>query len=268
MHVKLPSIKHQSITYIVFVENLITYGCERTAPDSGDYRHSDHPVPASAAASVSASHIAPSAPKMPSTKRGTSATSLQPSAPLHKLIMVGRGGVGKSSLTLQYMYGDFIEEYDPTKADSYRKKVCLDNEECFIDILDTAGQEEYAAIRDNYYRTGEGFVCVYSILEPDTFVNTQVFREQIVRVLDDEGIPFVLVGNKADLADMRRVSTQQGQQQADEWGCMYFETSAKTRQNVEEVYEALMRLIWHRKQHKLGAHGGEYGKIGKKCSIL
>ena len=49
-------------------------------------------------------------------------------------------------MTLQYMYGDFVEEYDPTKADSYRKKVSLDGEECQIDILDTAGQEEYAAV--------------------------------------------------------------------------------------------------------------------------
>lgn len=66
--------------------------------------------------------------------------------PLHKVIMVGSGGVGKSALTLQYMYGDFVEEYDPTKADSYRKKVTLDNQDCQIDILDTAGQEEYAAV--------------------------------------------------------------------------------------------------------------------------
>jgi hypothetical protein len=66
--------------------------------------------------------------------------------PLHKVIMVGSGGVGKSALTLQFMYGDFVEEYDPTKADSYRKKVTLDDQECQIDILDTAGQEEYAAV--------------------------------------------------------------------------------------------------------------------------
>jgi Ras-related protein Ral-A len=88
--------------------------------------------------------------------------------------MVGSGGVGKSALTLQFMYGDFIEEYDPTKADSYRKKVVLDGQECFIDILDTAGQEEYAAIRDNYYRSGEGFFCVFSTTEAESFAHTQV----------------------------------------------------------------------------------------------
>ncbi|PKK80123.1 hypothetical protein RhiirC2_208052 [Rhizophagus irregularis] len=114
--------------------------------------------------------------------------------PLHKVIMVGSGGVGKSALTLQYMYGDFVEEYDPTKADSYRKKVTLDGQECQIDILDTAGQEEYAAIRDNYYRSGEGFLCVFSICEYESFVHTQDFRDQISRVLDDDSIPFILVG--------------------------------------------------------------------------
>lgn len=96
------------------------------------------------------------------------------SIPLNKIIMVGSGGVGKSALTLQFMYGDFIEEYDPTKADSYRKKVVLDGQECFIDILDTAGQEEYAAIRDNYYRSGEGFFCVFSVTEAESFAHTQV----------------------------------------------------------------------------------------------
>jgi Ras-related protein Ral-A len=124
--------------------------------------------------------------------------------------MVGSGGVGKSALTLQYMYGDFTEEYDPTKADSYRKKVNLDGEDSFIDILDTAGQEEYAAIRDNYYRSGEGFICVFSICEQTSFKNTQDFRDQICRVLDNEKIPFILVGNKADLSHERQVTAREG----------------------------------------------------------
>ena len=140
--------------------------------------------------------------------------------PLHKVIMVGGGGVGKSALTLQYMYGDFIEEYDPTKADSYRKKVMLDNQECFIDILDTAGQEEYAAIRDNYYRSGEGFLCVFSVTEREGFDNTKEFRDQICRILDDERVPFFLVGNKCDLTSQSKVSQPEAEQRAKEWGCL------------------------------------------------
>lgn len=70
----------------------------------------------------------------------------------------------------------FVEDYEPTKADSYRKKVVLDGEEVQIDILDTAGQEEYAAIRDNYFRSGEGFLCIFSITEAESFQATSEFR--------------------------------------------------------------------------------------------
>ena len=97
------------------------------------------------------------------SKKGAASSSL------HKVIMVGSGGVGKSALTLQFMYDEFVEDYEPTKADSYRKKVVLDGEEVQIDILDTAGQEDYAAIRDNYFRSGEGFLCVFSITEDESF---------------------------------------------------------------------------------------------------
>lgn len=88
-------------------------------------------------------------------------------AELHKVIVVGPGGVGKSALTLRFMYGDFVEEYgtclsgvlrfyslrvkDPTSADSYRKQIQLDGNEMQLDILDTAGQEEYAAVLDLHF---------------------------------------------------------------------------------------------------------------------
>lgn len=69
-----------------------------------------------------------------------------------------------------------MEDYEPTKADSYRKKVVLDGEDVQIDILDTAGQEDYAAIRDNYFRSGEGFLLVFSITEQESFMATSEFR--------------------------------------------------------------------------------------------
>ncbi|GJJ76726.1 hypothetical protein EMPS_09085 [Entomortierella parvispora] len=185
--------------------------------------------------------------------------------PLHKVIMVGSGGVGKSALTLQYMYGDFVEEYDPTKADSYRKKITLDNHECQIDILDTAGQEEYAAIRDNYYRSGEGFLCVFSLCEYESFVHTQEFKDQIARVLGDDKIPFILVGNKADLGHLRKVNREEAAARAAEWDCPYIETSAKTRHNVEEVYTVLMRKIQDRKE---SAKERERKNKKGKCLLL
>ena len=166
---------------------------------------------------------------------------------LHKVIIVGSGSTGKSALTLQFMYDEFVEDYEPTKADSYQKKVVLDGEEVQIDILDTAGEEDYAAIRDNYFRSGEGFLCVFSITQDETFQAAKEFREQIVRVKEKETIPFILVGNKSDLTDQRAVTLANAQAQANEWKVPYVETSAKTRENVDKVFFDLMREIREQK---------------------
>jgi len=167
--------------------------------------------------------------------------------PLHKVIMVGSGGVGKSALTLQFMYDEFVEDYEPTKADSYRKNIVLAGNECQIDILDTAGQEDYAAIRDNYFRSGEGFLCIFSITERESFEATQDFRDQILRVkgVDSmtDNIPFVLVGNKSDLQSRRKVPLSEAQALAEQWRVPYVETSAKTRDNVDKVYYGLLQNI-------------------------
>jgi len=196
-------------------------------------------------------------------KKGGSSPSL------HKVIMVGSGGVGKSALTLQFMYDEFVEDYEPTKADSYRKKVVLDGEEVQIDILDTAGQEDYAAIRDNYFRSGEGFLCVFSITEDDSFQSTQEFREQILRVKGDTNIPFILVGNKADLTNSRKVQQTTANNRAAQWQVPYVETSAKTRENVDKVFYDLMREIRSRKvSDDSQGKTDKPGKKKKKCQIL
>lgn len=185
--------------------------------------------------------------------------------------MVGSGGVGKSALTLQFMYDEFVEDYEPTKADSYRKKVILDGEEVQIDILDTAGQEDYAAIRDNYFRSGEGFLCVFSIEEPENFAATAEFREQILRVKGDDNIPFILVGNKADMEDSRKVSVEEAQERARQWNVPYVETSAKNRTNVDKVFFDLMREIRNRKLAEKSVSNGPKKKPRpgkKKCTIL
>jgi len=202
---------------------------------------------------------------MASNKKGVASSSL------HKVIMVGSGGVGKSALTLQFMYDEFVVDYEPTKADSYRKKVVLDGEEVQIDILDTAGQEDYAAIRDNYFRAGEGFLCVFSITEEESFQESQEFREHIIRVKSDESIPFILVGNKCDLNEKREVSESTAQSRADSWKVPYVETSAKTRENVDKVFFDLMREIRSRKVDQDGNAAGKKEVRSRrkiKCVIL
>lgn len=141
-----------------------------------------------------------------------------------------------------------MENYEPTKADSYRKATTVDQQDIMVDILDTAGQEDYAAIRDNYFRSGEGFLCTFSITEVESFNATKEFREQILRVKgDDTSTPFILVGNKADLEEKRLVSKVEAQQLADSWNVPYIETSAKTRMNVDAIFYHLMRDIYKRK---------------------
>lgn len=189
---------------------------------------------------------------------------------LHKIIIVGCGGVGKSALTLQFMYGDFVEEYDPTSADSYRKVMEIDGQELNIDILDTAGQEDYAAMRDNYYRTGEGFMCVYSIVMEDSFDKLEHFFEAILRVTDKDTIPFLLVGNKEDLEDMRQVDSMRGQEMAAKYDCQFLETSAKTNKNVSEAFETLVRAVVSQKGDSSSAtsSGDTKKSKGGKCILL
>ncbi|XP_075965656.1 ras-related protein Ral-B-like [Anarhichas minor] len=178
----------------------------------------------------------------------TGKSTNQSSLALHKVIMVGKGGVGKSALTLQFMYDEFVEEYVPTRADSYRKKVVLDGEEVQIDILDTSGQEDYAATRDSYFRSGEGFLLVFSITEQESFSDIVEFREHILRVkAEEDKIPLLVVGNMSDLEERRQVSVDEARGKAEEWGVQYVETSAKTRANVDKVFFDLMREVQGKK---------------------
>uniref|UniRef100_A0A6I8NAC9 small monomeric GTPase n=1 Tax=Ornithorhynchus anatinus TaxID=9258 RepID=A0A6I8NAC9_ORNAN len=147
----------------------------------------------------------------------------------YKLVVVGAGGVGKSALTIQLIQNHFVDEYDPTIEDSYRKQVVIDGETCLLDILDTAGQEEYSAMRDQYMRTGEGFLCVFAINNSKSFADINLYREQIKRVKDSDDVPMVLVGNKCDLPT-RTVDTKQAHELAKSYGIPFIETSAKTRQ--------------------------------------
>jgi len=161
----------------------------------------------------------------------------------YKLVVVGGGGVGKSALTIQLIQGQFVDEYDPTIEDSYRKGVTIDEESCLLDILDTAGQEEYSAMRDQYMRSGQGFLCVYSITNRGSFDEISSFREQILRVKDADKVPMVIVGNKSDLEGERQVSEDEGKELAATFGCPWMETSAKKKIRCEDCFYELVREI-------------------------
>lgn len=161
----------------------------------------------------------------------------------YKLVVLGSGGVGKSALTVQFVQGIFMEKYDPTIEDAYRKQVEVDGQQCMLEILDTAGTEQFTAMRDLYLKNGQGFLLVYSIIAQSTFNDLQELRDQILRVKDTDDVPMLLVGNKCDLEDERLVGKDQGQNLARQFSCAFLETSAKTRVNVSEIFLDLVRQI-------------------------
>ncbi|CCE61972.1 hypothetical protein TPHA_0B03000 [Tetrapisispora phaffii CBS 4417] len=161
----------------------------------------------------------------------------------YKLVVVGGGGVGKSALTIQLIQSHFVDEYDPTIEDSYRKQIVLDNDVSILDILDTAGQEEYSAMREQYMRTGEGFLLVYSVTSRNSYEELLNYYQQIQRVKDADYIPIVVVGNKSDLETERQVSYEEGMNLAKHMTAPFFETSAKQDINVQDAFYELSRLV-------------------------
>ena len=165
---------------------------------------------------------------------------------IKKIAVLGTGAVGKTSLTLMYVSNIFMSAYDPTIEDSYKTTVDVDGVARTIEIVDTAGQEEYSALRDTYIRTADGFVLVYSITSLQTFLDVGEMRDQIYRVLDreyDERVPIVVVGNKCDLEGERRVSREEVAGIAAEWGVPFMEVSARLKLNVKEVFETAVREV-------------------------
>ena len=161
----------------------------------------------------------------------------------YKVVVLGSGGVGKSALTVQFVSGTFVEKYDPTIEDFYRKEIDIDGSPGVLEILDTAGTEQFASMRDLYIKNGQGFLLVYSIVNAQTFIDVQPMRDQISRVKGGTVQPMILIGNKCDMEQERSVNSRDGQMLASEWGCPFFETSAKSNLNVSEAFLEIVRQI-------------------------
>jgi GTPase KRas protein len=188
----------------------------------------------------------------------------------YKVVVFGSGGVGKSSVTLRFVTDTFSSEYLPTIEDCYRKNCFVDGKTAFLDILDTAGQEEYSALRDQWVREGKAFLLVYSVTSRQTFEEIPQFRERILIVNEDEVVPMVLVGNKIDLEGERKVSSEEGRQLAKEYGNIPFvECSALKGTNCDEVFYAAVREIRKMDQnHKKQDKDKDKEKGWGFCSIL
>jgi GTPase KRas len=183
----------------------------------------------------------------------------------YRLTVLGEGAVGKSAITIQFIQNVYIDDYDPTIEDSYRKQVTIDKEECILQILDTAGQEEfYSAMRDRYMRSTEAFICVYSITSCATLHALSAYREQFLRVKDVDKVPMILVGNKCDLENARVVSVEEGKRYAKNFDCPFIETSAKTNHNIQKVFFTVVRELIKANAPKVP----QKHKSSKSCVLL
>ena len=161
---------------------------------------------------------------------------------------MGAGAVGKSAITVRMVANEFQQEYDPTIEANYTCAIQVDGKQETLDILDTAGQEQFAALQHHWIRESHAFLLVYAVNSDRTFKHTNDLYKTILRNKEEERIDLVLVGNKADLPDnQHEVTYAMGKQLADSWGVPFIETSAKTGVNVNEAFELIVKEM---KEHK------------------
>ena len=158
-----------------------------------------------------------------------------------KVIVLGLGAVGKSALSIRFVQNQFAEDYDPTIMDTYTKSTTVDDRTYMVNITDTAGMDDNIAVRPALFRQQNSFVLVYAINDAESFDFIRRIHQEIVQHLGRESYPCVLCGNKADLADSRAVTEEEGQKMAREINAVFLETSAKTGKNVNEAVTQAIR---------------------------
>ncbi|CAI9762043.1 unnamed protein product [Fraxinus pennsylvanica] len=166
---------------------------------------------------------------------------------LIKLLLIGDSGVGKSCLLLRFSDGSFTTSFITTIGIDFKiRTIELDGKRIKLQIWDTAGQERFRTITTAYYRGAMGILLVYDVTDESSFNNIRNWIRNIEQHASDN-VNKILVGNKADMDESKRaIPTSRGQALADEYGIKFFETSAKTNMNVEEVFFSIGRDIKQR----------------------
>jgi len=190
---------------------------------------------------------------------------------LYRVVFLGDGGVGKSALIIQFVKNLFMTDYDATIENTYRKAVTLNERTDMLEIVDTAGQECYSVMRDQYIRSGQGFVLMYSVLSRSSFDQIKRLYQQICAVKELDAFPVVLAGNKADVLDCRQVYLQDGEDLVRSLGphVRFLETSAKTRTGVDDVFNTLVRQL--RDMHRISEGDPSTGlpaPAKRRCVLL
>ena len=173
--------------------------------------------------------------------------------------------VGKSSLTYRFINYNAPTEHDPTIEDRYKSNLTIDNVKYDVEILDTAGEDDYQNMMDMWISFGEGFLLVFAINDKESFEVIKSKKERVIKGKHNPNVPMILVGNKQDLGSERQVQYKEAKDVADSWNVEYIETSAKTNFNCKEAFERLARKIVAQKSDK---KRGNINGGGCPCLII
>jgi len=153
-----------------------------------------------------------------------------------KIAVMGSRSVGKSSLVIQFVQGQFVDSYDPTIENTFNKTMKVHGQEYEVLVVDTAGQDEYSIFPTQYSVDIDGYVMVYSIDNQKSFEVVKVIYEKLVDLTGNPAVPLVLVGNKSDLHAERAVTEVTGKKLAADMKAVFLETSAKDNQCAMDLF--------------------------------
>jgi len=160
-----------------------------------------------------------------------------------KLVLLGESAVGKSSLVLRFVKGQFLDYQESTIGAAFLTQTVLLNDTTVkFEIWDTAGQERYHSLAPMYYRGAQAAIVVYDITSYDSFDRAKKWVKELQRQ-GNPNIVIALAGNKVDLAPKRKVEIEEAQSYSDENGILFMETSAKTAANVNELFVAIAKKL-------------------------
>jgi len=177
-----------------------------------------------------------------------------------KIAIMGYRAVGKSSLAIQFVQGQFVADYDPTIENTFKKTIKVSGNQYDLFVVDTAGQDEYSSFPPEYSVDVNGYVLVYSIDSPHSFEVCKHIHNKLMDLIGGSNVPIILVGNKSDLQSDRRVTSDEGKNLAAEMKAVFLETSAKENQNVEEIFRKVIAQI--------DSGNGNGGVDKKNCLIM
>ncbi|KAL6998171.1 Ras-related protein RABC2a [Sarracenia purpurea var. burkii] len=161
-----------------------------------------------------------------------------------KILLIGDSGVGKSSLLVSFISSS-AKDLAPTIGVDFKiKLLAVGGKRLKLTIWDTAGQERFRTLTSSYYRGAQGIILVYDVTRRETFTNlSDVWAKEVDLYSTSKDCVKMLVGNKVDKESERAVSREEGIALAKDYGCLFLECSAKTRENVEQCFEELALKI-------------------------